>query len=313
MFEIKRYCQEYAEEWNRFVAQSKNGTFLFDRQYMDYHADRFEDYSLMFYLDNRLFALLPANRKNHILYSHQGLTYGGLVMDEQCRTAHVCELFKQLNEFLKNAGFQQVIYKHIPFVYTQIPSEEDLFALTDVCHSILFSRTVSSVVDFSHPLTFAELRRRGVKKAIDNQLQVEESTDYAVFWQVLTDNLQQKYHAHPVHTLAEMVMLHERFPRHIRLFVVRKENQVVGGTVLFVSRHIVKTQYISANEIGKKTGALDLLFETLLTKFASEGMHYFDFDTSNIPENNELNESLIHQKEGFGGRAVCYDTYSWTL
>ena len=108
-------------------------------------------------------------------------------------------------------------------------------------------------------------------------------------------------------------MLHERFPHNIRLFVVRKDKQVLGGTVLFVSRHIAKTQYISANEIGKKTGALDLLFETLLTKFASEGMHYFDFGTSNIPENHELHESLIHQKEGFGGRAVCYDTYSWTL
>ncbi|MBQ6659691.1 MAG: GNAT family N-acetyltransferase, partial [Prevotella sp.] len=63
MFEIKRYNQEYADEWNQFVAQSKNGTFLFDRCYMDYHQDRFEDYSLMFYLDNKLYALLPANRK----------------------------------------------------------------------------------------------------------------------------------------------------------------------------------------------------------------------------------------------------------
>ncbi|MBR5349658.1 MAG: GNAT family N-acetyltransferase [Prevotella sp.] len=313
MFEIRRYSQEYAEEWNLFVAQSKNGTFLFDRHYMDYHADRFEDYSLMFYLDNRLFALLPANRKDHILYSHQGLTYGGLVMDEHCRTAQVCELFKQLNAFLKSTGFQQVIYKYKPFVYTQLPSEEDLFALTDVCHSSILSRTVSSVVDLFHPLAFAELRRRGVKKAVDYQLRVEESTDYAAFWQVLTDNLQQKYHAHPIHSLAEIMMLHERFPHNIRLFVVRKDKQVVGGTVLYLSQHIVKTQYISANDDGKKMGALDLLFDSLLTKFASEGMHYFDFGTSNIPENNELNESLIHQKEGFGGRAVCYDTYSWTL
>ena len=42
MFEIKRYTPEQADEWNQFVAASKNGTFLFDRRYMDYHADRFE-------------------------------------------------------------------------------------------------------------------------------------------------------------------------------------------------------------------------------------------------------------------------------
>ena len=47
--DIRRYTPEKADEWNRFVAQSKNGTFLFDRRYMDYHADRFQDHSLMFY------------------------------------------------------------------------------------------------------------------------------------------------------------------------------------------------------------------------------------------------------------------------
>ena len=50
MFEIVRYTAEKADEWNAFVAESKNGTFLFNRGYMDYHADRFVDHSLMFYV-----------------------------------------------------------------------------------------------------------------------------------------------------------------------------------------------------------------------------------------------------------------------
>lgn len=61
-FSIIRYAPALADEWNGFVARSKNGTFLFDRRYMDYHSDRFEDYSLMFYREGRLYALMPANR-----------------------------------------------------------------------------------------------------------------------------------------------------------------------------------------------------------------------------------------------------------
>ena len=79
MFDIRRYTPEKAAEWNAFVAQSKNGTFLFDRRYMDYHSDRFEDYSLMFYREDRLYALMPANRCGDVFQSHAGLTYGGVV------------------------------------------------------------------------------------------------------------------------------------------------------------------------------------------------------------------------------------------
>ena len=36
MFEIERYTDAQAGEWNAFVRSSKNGTFLFGRGYMDY-------------------------------------------------------------------------------------------------------------------------------------------------------------------------------------------------------------------------------------------------------------------------------------
>ncbi len=313
MFEIIRYTPDRADEWNQFVRQSKNGTFLFDRRYMDYHSDRFTDHSLLFYLDEKLYALLPADVKDDTLYSHQGLTYGGLVMSEHCRTAMIFELFKGLNGYLKNAGFKKVIYKKIPIVYCQLPSDEDAFALTSECHGQLINRAVSSVVDLHHRLPLSELRKRGVRKAVKEKLQVEESSDFAAFWKVLAENLLEKYHAHPVHSLNEIMLLHERFPKNIRLLVIKKDEQVVGGTVLFLSHPIVKTQYISANEKGKELGAIDLLFDTLLTKYAEEGYWYFDLGTSNNPEDHSLNESLIHQKEGFGGRALCYDTYEWTL
>lgn len=313
MFEIVRYTADKATEWNQFVAQSKNGTFLFDRQYMDYHSDRFEDYSLMFYRQGKLYALLPANKEGDILCSHRGLTYGGLVMSSQCKAALVCEMFYMLNSFLRQQGFQEVIYKHIPWCYCSLPSEEDLFALTNVCHATIRFRDIASVVLLSSQLPFSTLRNRGVKRSVKAGLIIEESDDFSDYWQLLEENLRDRHHASPVHSLSEIHLLKSRFSHNIRLFVVKKKQVVIGGTVLYVCGKIVKTQYISTNEEGRKFGALDFLFKDLLDKFNEEGMSFFDFGTSNLVENDNLNDSLIFQKEGFGGRAVCYDTYRWTL
>ena len=100
MFDIVRYTPDKCQEWNQFVAQSKNGTFLFYRQYMDYHADRFHDHSLMIYRKSRLYALLPANGYDDVFASHQGLSYGGLVMDQHARAAEILDVFSLLNAYL---------------------------------------------------------------------------------------------------------------------------------------------------------------------------------------------------------------------
>lgn len=313
MFEIRRYTAERADEWNAFVAASKNGTFLFDRRYMDYHGDRFEDCSLMVYFKSRLYALLPANRLDDTLYSHQGLTYGGLVMSDSSTTALVRELFREMNDWLREAGVRKVVYKHVPWIYASLPAEEDLFALANVCRASLSSRDVGSVVMLNRRLKFSTLRSRCVKKALKAGVEIRESQDCSEFWPLLEANLKAKYDARPVHSLGEIALLRSRFPRQIRLFVACREGRVIGGTLLYICARTVKTQYISANEEGRRVGALDLLFTTLMDQCSEDGAEYFDFGTSNLPDNNDLNDSLIFQKEGFGGRAVCYDIYEYSL
>src|SRR3712207_3824641 len=117
MFEIRRYTAEDGAQWNQFVAKSRQGTFLFARGYMDYHSNRFCDHSLMIYLKGRLYALLPANEHDHTLYSHQGLTYGGLLTRADATVANMVTLFTELNHYLASQGFQKVLYKAIPPIY----------------------------------------------------------------------------------------------------------------------------------------------------------------------------------------------------
>lgn len=104
MIEIHRYTAAYHRDWNDFVSESSNGTFLFLREYMEYHADRFTDYSLLVYDGNKLLALLPANRSGDVLYSHAGLTYGGLIVTARNTTAQVLEIMRSIADFLKKNG-----------------------------------------------------------------------------------------------------------------------------------------------------------------------------------------------------------------
>jgi len=89
-------------------------------------------------------------------------------------------------------------------------------------------------------------------------------------------------------------------------------DEPLGGTLLFVNRDIIHTQYISASPEGKRLGALDMLFDELINRVA-DGYRYFDFGKSTEQGGAYLNENLIRQKEGFGGRGVCYDTYEWNI
>lgn len=310
--EIRRYRREDKELWNSFVNKARNATFLFDRNYMDYHADRFDDNSFMFYHKGKLKAVLPANVAGDTLYSHQGLTYGGLLLDKKATVEDVLECFDSLNSWLRENGISKVVYKALPWIYQQYPSEEDLYALTWKCKAQLISRNIASTIVIDNKLKFAESRKSGIRKALSLNIEVGESNDVDDFWHVLEDNLGNRYNAKPVHTSSEMKLLMSRFPNNIRLYVAKMNGEIVGGTLIYVTPQVVHTQYISASVEGKKHGALDLLFDYIINKVYAN-CRYFDFGKSTEQGGAYLNEPLIFQKEGFGGRGVCYDWYQWKL
>ena len=310
--EIRRYRREDKELWNSFVSKARNATFLFDRNYMDYHADRFDDNSFMFYHKGKLKAVLPANVAGDTLYSHQGLTYGGLLLDKKATVEDVLECFDSLNSWLRENGISKVVYKALPWIYQRYPSQEDLYALTWKCKAQLISRDISSSIVIDNKLKFAESRKSGIRKALSLNIEVGESNDVDGFWHVLEDNLGNRYNAKPVHTANEMKLLMSRFPNNIRLYVAKMNGEIVGGTLIYVTPQVVHTQYISASVEGKKHGALDLLFDYIINKVYAN-CRYFDFGKSTEQGGAYLNEPLIFQKEGFGGRGVCYDWYQWEL
>lgn len=312
MFDIRRYNPDCKAEWDAFVAQSKNGTFLFFRDYMDYHADRFEDSSLMFYREGRLYGLMPANRKSDVFQTHAGLTYGGLVMDAKTTAAATVELFRELNDYLRREGFRRVFYKCIPWMYHQLAAEEDLYAIARTCDARLQERDLGTVIIQSNTLRWERVRRRALKRAQEAGIVVERSEDMAGFWAVLCDNLKRTYDSKPVHTLAEIELLHGRFPDNIVLYVARKDDEILAGMVIYVSTQVARAQYSSASPLGKELGAIDIIYDRVINDDYHH-LPYFEFGTSAMADSNAINESLVFQKEGFGGRGICFDRYEWDL
>ena len=311
MLTVERYSPQRQCEWNDFVAKAKNATFLFDRQYMDYHADRFSDHSLLFFRDDRLYAVLPANERGKVFYSHQGLTYGGLVMGSEATTVHIIEVFTLLNAYLQEHGFERVVYKALPWIYHLLPAEEPLYAMHRVCNHRLLERDVSSTFVVARPQKWKKDRRHGLRVANDGGVQVTFGTDYAAFWPILEENLRLNHDVKPVHTLDEILLLQGRFPQNILLLEARRDGDLLAGCVLYVTPQTVHTQYIAATPQGKRMGAVDAIVARLLQAFPRH--LYIDFGKSTETHSDILNENLIYQKEGFGARAVCYDTYDWTL
>lgn len=312
MFEISRYTDADKEAWDKFVNDSRQGTFLFNRDYMDYHRDRFEDHSLMIYNDGKLFALLPANISGDTLWSHQGLTYGGLLTNDHVTSVDVLDIFSTMKAWLKERGVAKVVYKPMPWIYQRQPSDEDLYALTQVCQARLVVRNISSTIALEHPVKIRRDRRYKANKAARSGVIVNKDiAALAEYWKVLDDNLMKTYQVHPVHKLSEIEKLAAKFPDNILLYTAKYEGKVIGGILLFITPQVVHTQYISASIKGKELHAIDLIVREIMNDYA--GYKYLDFGTSNEDYGKVLNHGLIFQKEGFGGRGVCYDWYEYSL
>lgn len=307
--EIIRYNDCHKEEWDKFVKESKNGTFLFERNYMDYHKDRFTDCSLMVLYDGKLRALFPAtlHADRKAVISHGGLTYGSLITDKTITTTIVLEIFQAiLAYYCENTSAKKVIYRTIPYIYHQYPSDEDLYALFRN-GAKLTERKISSTIKICEALPFRG--RRKLTNAAKSRMRIIEDSNFAAFWEILEHRLMDKYGVAPVHSLEEMELLHSRFRDNIRLFRVTDSTGTThGGIVAYVMKSVVHCQYICTDDEGRRIGALDYLYEYLIKeRFAC--LEYLDFGISVEDGGHYLNEGLIAQKERFGGRAVVYDTY----
>jgi hypothetical protein len=304
---LERFAPAHSGLWNEFVGRSKNGTFLFHRDYLEYHADRFEDHSLLAFQDQKLAALLPANRAGDMLISHGGLTYGGWVTDDRTRTGTMLDLFTALADHAANLGIRQLIYKPVPAIYHRILGDEDLYALFRN-QARLIRRDVSSAIRLGARLPLTKGRKCGLKLARAQRLDVQRSDRIAEFMELEAALLHEKHGVQPTHTPTEMLLLAGRFPDNIKLFAAARDGQLLGGVLIYESNMVAHAQYIASTPEGRECSALDAIMDHLLNEVYRD-KPYFDFGISTEADGRYLNHGLIENKESYGARAVVYDRY----
>ena len=313
MTEIIRYESSMAARWNEFVRQSRNGTLLHERGYMDYHSDRFTDCSLVALREGKLCALLPACVEGDTLWSHRGLTYGGWLMPLKHFDATVMiDVMDAACQWMSENGIKRLVYKPVPHIYHRYPCEEDLYALFRH-QARLIETNISTTIDLTCPLPLDRGNKSGLNAARKAGIQVRPSEDWQGYWHLLSSLLDERYGTRPVHTLDEMRLLQSRFPENIKLYTATLHNELLAGVVMYLSHPVAHCQYIGASPQGKDIKALTLLFDHLINESQQQGYRYFDFGISNEDHGRYLNEGLVRQKSRLGGRGIVYNTFEINL
>ncbi len=304
--EVEPYQESLADVWNTFNKDARNGHFIFDRGFMGYHADRFEDCSLVVFDHGEPVALFPGNRSGTEVWSHQGLTFGGLITGEAGST-QIMAILDACTRRLVAEGATSLSYKPSPWIYHRAPAQEDLYWLFRQ-GAALYRRDISVAIDYRARGRVSGRRLRGARKGEKAGLTLGRSTDWAGFWRLLESVLADRHGASPVHSRSEIEMLAGRFPEEIGLSVASAGDELLAGVVMFRSAFVAHAQYIAVGEEGRAAGALDALFEHLIDAHALTH-RYFDFGISNTGQGLLLNEGLVRQKEEFGGSVLAHDFY----
>lgn len=305
-----RYTPDMKPAWDKFVGDSKNATFLFYRDYMNYHADRFTDCSLLIHEGDELTALFPATIKDGVVTSHGGLTYGGVLASRRMTARRMLDIFDLIKQYYAKLPATRIIYKPIPSIYTSVPAAEDLYALF-IHEARLIRRDISSAIFLPDRIPFAKGSRYNLSLAKKAGLEVRKTEDYQSFWHVVTEAL-QAHEAKPVHSVEEITALAAAFPKHIGLHGAFLGDDMLAGIVTYTNRRTAHAQYMGAGAKGRTSGALPAIVAHLLGNTLTD-IDYFDFGISTENQGRYLNEGLIAQKEMFGGRAVMYDHYEILL
>jgi hypothetical protein len=307
-YTVQRFLPAQAAQWNAFIAQAKNATFLFHRDFMEYHRDRFDDYSLVVTENEKWVAVLPANALGNEIHSHQGLSYGGLLVLPSIRTADYFAILSGIGDFLTAQGFLKLHLKVLPRIYEQTFSDEMAQALF-VMNAQQTRSDLYLVVDKNQPYQPNRNRKRALKVAQDLGIEIKEETQYDSFWnEVLTPNLQQRFGVNPVHSLAEMTQLAAAFPEQIKLFNAYLDGALKAGCVLFVMNNVVHFQYSSGTDDRMDTAALDVLFDYVIQCY--HPTHHVSF--GNVSEQNgmKINQGLAYWKESFGAKPIVQQYFT---
>lgn len=305
-----------AEAWDTFCMAAHQATFLHSQRFLSYHGERFQDRSLIVMEGGRWVGVFPAAVQpgdESCVVSHPGITYGGLLHKGGLNGEKQVTALSMICRHYAEQGYTRLVYKAVPWFYHLTPAQDDVYALFRL-GARRIRCDLSCTIDLQRRRQVSERRRRSLKKALRAGVEIREGLEYLpAFWQVLTDNLKHKHQAVPVHTLAEITLLAERFPENIRCVVGLVGGVVIAGVLLFTTPLVVHAQYIGSSAVGYDFSALDAVFEHCIEQAKSNGKRWFDFGISTERSGLVLNDGLYRFKSEFGGGGTVHEFFEIDL
>ncbi len=304
MIEATAYTADQQAIWDSFIEE--HGIFTHKRNFMDYHCDRFEDASVFLWKKSELVGVFPANVRQQSWESHGGLSFGGLVT-KTLKTADYLDCWQALLKFGLERGFKTLLYKALPPYYLGHWHQPNSLVMSYLQAKVLRVENNSLIAGY-RPNSWHLQRHRGIKKAQKAKLSIDSHKHWDEYWELLSSNLKKRHNVIPAHSLAEMLLLKSRFPEHIHLYTVHSpEAALLGGTVLWKYQHLIHAQYISSSPVGRKLGALDALFSSLIKKYQT--LPLFSLGVSAMRSTHQINSGLQAWKDSWGAQTFPHYVY----
>lgn len=281
------------------ITQSDADCLLFRRNYMDYHADRFTDFSLMAIADGGVVGCFPASIEGKTVTSHGGLTFGGWQVADDCPEPMLETLSHLSAHYFKESGIDNIVVRQTPGIF----SKSHTYYPPLKAHSTA-TELDGAAIDLRAPHSLGVKRRPRVKRATDSHNFSEASLEQ--FWPILEACLEDRHQAKPTHTLAEIVSLKLKLPDRIACFKAEYAGEIVAGAVVYLSRKVAHVQYMATNQRGRATHALDGLIFWLMRRYAGRA-EWLSLGVSN-ERDGTLNQGLFDYKLSFGAKRVAHVT-----
>jgi hypothetical protein len=127
---------------------------------------------------------------------------------------------------------------------------------------------------------------------------------------LLEETLRVRHKKAPVHSYHQFAALLKSVgTEKVKLFVTKKEDRIIAGTVVFLVNQIgVHSQYLAYDLAFQNERPLNILLHEVSLWAQDKGYLYFNLGTANEDNGKEINFNLFKFKESYGGRAVLRET-----
>ncbi|PRP65769.1 GNAT family N-acetyltransferase [Nonlabens agnitus] len=305
--QITLYTPQFKDQWDQCVRESHSGCFLHERDFMEYHAHRFEDHSLMFFDNDTLVACFPAHIIDNNLKSHRGLTYGGFFASAKANL--FSDFLQELIDYSKNQGFDRLDLKLPPQYYN--PNFNAEWSVLKNNSFETSQESVDLVVDLTQEWQPSPKKTIGYRNGKFEKLKLIKDVHLKDFWSdLLEPQLMARHQARPVHSIEEIELLQKLFPDQILQYGVEVDDMLVAGITLFDFGNILKVQYAAANKQGFEHNAMDFLYLEIIKEAKEQKKEFVDLGTVNHPDGS-VNEGLKRFKQQLG--ATTTSVFELTL